>query len=191
MAFDTRAAGVGVGAPTPTPYIPGRFYDSAWYAAAATTSAGAAGRVELVPFCTNRDLVIDRIGVAVSTLVSSALAKCAIYGSDASGWPFDLLLEPVGDLDCSTTGAKMHTVNFEFGASRLYWLAVRHSSTATLRAIPLSGAPQCGLQSDSATAYNTVIRRTLAYVAPLPAVWGFLASELVSATPTSIRVRAA
>lgn len=189
--IDERAKGIGIGSSTPSPYLAGRFYDPAWYATASTTSAGVANRVELVPFSANRDLVIDRLGIAVSTGVASALAKCAIYGSDAQGWPADLLLEPSGDLDCATTGAKFYTVSFTFGSNRLYWLVVRHSSTATLRATPLSGAPNLGLQSDNATAYNTVIRRTLAYATALPASWGFSAAELTSASPTSIRIRAA
>lgn len=172
--------------------VVGNFYDNAFQATAPTTSAGAANRVELMPFCVASRMRIDQIGVACSTLIAAALGKCCIYAGGNDGWPDALLYEGASDLDFGSTGYKAHTIDFTFDGSRMYWLGVRHSSTATLRAVPAAGAMSLGVAGSSGTAYFTAIRRTLAYATPLPASWGFLASELVGgANPTSIRMRAA
>lgn len=168
-----------------------RYYDHSPHATGSTTIAGAANRCDLMPFYTSVPLAIDRIGVAVSTAAAGALGRIGIYGSGADGWPSDLLYEGPSDLDLSTTGYKFHGLTFQFDSGTQYWLAVRHSSTATLRAIPVAGCYNLGLTSDTANNYFTEIRRTITFADPLPSTWGFMASELNASIPPSVRFRAA
>lgn len=171
--------------------IVGQYYDNAFQGTAATTLAGAANRVDMAPFYTSVPLRIDQLGVAVSTAVASALGRCFIYGSDADGWPDDLLYEGDSNLDFGGTGYRSHTLDFTFDSGRQYWVGVRHSSTATVRAINVSSAVNLGAFSSTGTTYFTMVRRTLTFATPLPAEWAFVASDRTSANPPSIRMRAA
>ena len=172
--------------------IVGQYYDNAFQATSPTTLAGAANRVDMAPFYTSARLRIDRIGVAVSTAVASALGRCFIYGSDADGWPDDLLYEGSSDLDFSGTGLREHTLDFTFDSGRQYWVGVRHSSTATLRTINLGSAVNLGPNGGAATNYFSAIRRTITFANALPSTWNFVAGDRVAnVTPPSIRMRAA
>jgi hypothetical protein len=172
--------------------IVGQYYDNAFHSAGSATLAGAAGRLDLLPFYTSVPLRIDELGVSVSTAVTSALGRCCIYSSDADGWPDQLLYEGGSNLDFGTTGFKAHSLNFLFDSGRQYWLGCMHSSTATLRSIPLTSAVNLGLNTNNGTNYNSAIRRSLTFGNPLPSSWGFTASDLVVAfSVNSIRMRAA
>ena len=139
-------------------------------------------------FCT---LSIDQIGVAVSTAVASAQGKVLIYGSDADGWAGPLLYESAA-LDFASTGYKFETLDFMFQSGTRYWVGIRHSSTATLRAINVSSAVNIGLTTSAATTYATALRRTLAFATGAPVDWNFVnADRSAGVAPTSIRFRAA
>ena len=173
--------------------ISGRYFDGAFHAAASATIIGGANHVVMTPFFTSQPLSINQIGVAVSTGVAGALGRCFIYMAGDSGWPDDLLYEGEADLDFSAAAFVSHALSpvFTFEAGRTYWLGVRHSSTATLRGIPLTSVVNLGLQSNVAAAYFTIVRRSLAFATPLPAKWGFVAGDLIAnAVPPSIRMRA-
>lgn len=169
----------------------GRYYDQALQASNGATSAGAANRVEMSPYITSQRLRIDEIGVAVSTAVAGSLMKCFIYASGASGWPDELVYEATTDLSGDATVFAAHTVDFTFDNGRKYWIGVRHSSTATLRAIINNSMANLGAVSANGSTYNTMLRDTLAYATPLPASWTFAEAQLAAGSPTSIRMRAA
>lgn len=172
--------------------IVGQYYDNSFQGTASSTLAGAANRVDMAPFYTSATLRIDQIGVAVSTAVASALGKIVIYGSDANGWPSTLLYEGSSDLDFSTTGYKSHTLDFTFNSGTQYWLGIRSSSTATIRAINTSSAVNLGVNGSSGSNYFTVLRRTITYADAAPNPWNFLTVDrAANITPPSIRMRAA
>lgn len=169
----------------------GQYYDNAFHASGAATLAGAANRIDLSPFYTSAPMTIDQIGVAVSTGAAAAQGKVVIYASGATGWPSTLFFES-GALDFATTGFKSETLDFTFQSGTQYWVGVRHSSTATLRAVAIASSPNIGLLTSAATTYGTVLRRTLTFADPAPAVWNFVNGDRVAAiNPTSIRFRAA
>lgn len=175
--------------PNAVPVAIGRWYDGAFHGANPGTLAGAANRLDLGPFFTSQPLRVDRVAVAVSTAVASALAKIVIYNSNDDGVPDQLIYES-GDLDCSTTGGKEVTVDITFDANRVYWLGYRHNSTATLRSIVSSSALNMGMSSSNSSTMLSCLRRTVAYASAAPDPWAFTDSDAVFATPPSIRMRA-
>lgn len=175
--------------PNAGPYISGRYYDNSFHATNATTIAGVANRVEMSPFFCSTPFELTEVGVSVSTAVSSAIGKCFIYNSGLDGLPGTLLWESSSDLAFNSTGYKFHSVTGSLANGRIYWVGVRHSSTATLRGVPLSSCVNLGLGSNNGTVYNTCIRSTLAYATPLPSTWTFAESQLTSSIITSIRLR--
>lgn len=173
--------------------IPGQFYDNAFQGANATTLTGVANRAVMAPFYTSTRMRIDQYGVAVSSGVAGALGRLFIYGSNSEGWPDELLHESPIDLNFATSGYKFDAVDFTFDAGRQYWLGILNSSTASIRAVSTTSAVNLGLGTSTGTTYATVIQRTVASFAnPLPANWGFVASERgLAVAPPSIRMRAA
>lgn len=172
--------------------IVGRYYDQGFLSQAHGTVAGAANRMDLFPYFPSTTHKIDRLGVYVTTGVGSALGKLVIYSSTKDGWP-DKLLLATGDLDLATTSTyREATVSFTFEAGVLYWLGMRHSSTATVSGIPLANCLNMGLPNSSGVNYVTVIRRTVTYANAAPDPWVFTATELVANNmPPSIRFRIA
>ncbi|MDX5412761.1 MAG: hypothetical protein LPK02_06915 [Rhodobacterales bacterium] len=171
--------------------IVGQYYDNAFHGTASSTLAGATNRVDMAPFYTSTPLRINQLGVAVSTGAASTSVKVFIYGSNAEGWPDDLLYETAA-LSSATATYVFETLDFTFDSGRQYWVGVRHSGTATVRAINVSSACNLGLTSNTASNYATILRRTITFADPLPANWNFLNSDRVAnVTPPSIRMRAA
>lgn len=171
--------------------VTGQYYDNSFQGAANATLAGAANRIDLAPYYTSVDLTIDQIGVAVSTAVASAQGKVVVYSADANGWADELLLE-TGVLDFGTTGYKSENVNLTFNRGTIYWLGVRHSSTATLRSINVSSAVNLGLTSAIASNYATILRRTLTFATAATDPWVFTNTDrTANVAPPSIRFRAA
>jgi hypothetical protein len=164
--------------PLPAGLISGRFYDCS-YAQAATTLPGFADRMEIAPFMFPRDVTIDRLAVVVSTGVASAQGKIVLYAVDASGLPADLIHESAA-LDFSTTGSKTAPVDLSFTTGQLVWWGVRHSSTATIRALSAGGALPLPYASPGDNGPATVLRRTLAFATPAPSAWGWNIAELTA-----------
>jgi hypothetical protein len=172
--------------------IVGQYYDNAFHAAGRTTLAGAANRVDMAPFYTSAPLRIDQLGVAISGAVSGSSLRCFIYGSDADGWPDDLLYEGPSDMSGSASGYVNHTLDFAFESGRQYWMGVRWSANTTVRAIPLTSAANLGSNGAAATQYFTTIRRTITFADPLPATWNFVAGDrAANVAPPAITFRAA
>ena len=171
--------------------VVGNYYDNSFQGTASGTLAGATNRVVMAPFYTSERLRIDQLGIAISTAVASSSLKCFIYGSDASGWPDELLYEGSSDLSGATTGYKSHSLDFTFDSGRQYWLGVKMNSTATYRTLNVSSAVNLGLSGNNATSYYTVITRTLTYANALPDPWSFVSTDLAASSPPSIRMRAA
>lgn len=179
----------GFGLPKISP-VTGRFYDGGAFAAT-TTIAGAANRCELYPVLFSGALSIDQIGVAVSTAVASAQAKVVVYSATAAGVPNALLFESAA-LDCATTGFKQVAASLSFAANTVYWLGVHHSSTATVRGIPVAGLPSLGMAAGADTALGSILRRTVTFANAAPNPWNFVASEVVAnGVAPAVRMRKA
>lgn len=174
------------------PSITGEYYDQSFGTNTAQTIVGVANRLALYPYLVPADFAIDLIGVAVSTAVASATIKIVIYDVDASGLPSELLYEG-GDLDCSTTGYKSESITYTFQKGKRYWIGVRHSSTATTRAVPIASQKPLGtiVSGSTGTTYDTIIQTTVTYADPAPNPFVFTTSMLLAASATSIRMRAA
>lgn len=169
----------------------GSYYDNSFTAGAPTTIIGAADRMEVSPYFSGFNFTIDRIGVNVSTGVASALAKVVIYSTTVSTGAPNALLYESASLDCSTTGTKEVAASLTFTAGVQYWIGVRHSSTSTVRAVPLTNCKCIGLGVSTSTTYMTALRVTLAFATAASSTWPSVsAAQLVSTTPVSVRMRA-
>jgi hypothetical protein len=157
--------------------------------AATGAFAGAANQFDLYPFSPRADVTLDRLGINCTVAVASALAKIAVYASDANGRP-DQRLTETGDLDCSTTGAKLATVSRTLRRGTVYWIGVRHSATATLSSWAALATPDINGGTIVTTA-RKVLRRTLTYATAAPTSWGFLSSEINAGPATAVWLRAA
>lgn len=173
-------------------FVVGNYYDNAFRVTGSSSLAGAANRMELYPFMVSTPLRIDQIGVECTTAAAAATGKCLVYEAGADGWPDALVYETATPLDFSAMGYKSEAVNILFDRDRVYWVGIRHSSTATLRTIAASGALSLGPAGSTGATYYTVLRRTLAFATAAPNPWSFVSSDLVAnIPPTSIRMRAA
>jgi hypothetical protein len=157
--------------------------------AATGTLAGVANQFDLFPFSPRADVTLDRLAINCTGAVASALAKLAVYTSDASGRP-DQRLTETGDLDCSTTSTKLATVSLNLRRGTVYWIGVRHNSTATLSAWAATATPDINGGAIATTA-RKVLRRTLTYATAAPASWGFISSEINAGPSTAVWLRAA
>jgi len=156
--------------------------------AATGTLAGSAGRIDLFPFLARADIVTDRLMLNCTTAVAGALARIALYASDAAGRPAALITE-TADIDLSTTGAKSVTLTHSFRQGRTVWLGLRHSSTATVSAWATTATPDINGGTAPVTTLRKVLRRTVAWGTPLPATWGFASTEITAAAATAIWLR--
>jgi len=170
--------------------VSGQYFDNSFAGAASGTLIGVANRIQLAPYFAPQTFSIDRIGCLVSTAVAGSLFKIVIYSANADGWP-DARLYESGNLSGAAAAFVEATMSFTLNAGVVYWLGVRHSSTCTLRTIPVSSARSLGLTTSNATSYATVLQRTLTYATAAPSSWAFVAGDLVAnVTPPSIRFRA-
>lgn len=152
------------------------------------TLAGAANRIDLMPFRAGFDFTADALGVLCSTAAASALGKLLVYSVDGDGRPDTLLLE-TGTLDFGTTGFKSIGMSLSLTKGARYWLGIRHSSTATLNAHQIYTVPTLYFPTTPTTAPQKLLRRTLAFATAAPSTWGFNAAEAVSASPTAVFLR--
>lgn len=157
---------------------------------ASAALTGVANRTELYPFMARKSLTINGLGMHCLTAVAAAQAKLLVYESDALGRPASILLE-TDVVDLSTTGNKSVAVSLFLRRGLTYWLGIRHSSTATVSAWTAQSTPDINGGSTLVAAARKVLRRTLAFGTPAPAVWGFDSSEIASANPPAIWLRMA
>jgi Protein of unknown function (DUF2793) len=141
-----------------------------------TTTAGAAGRMEIAPWSCPFDMAADQVGVLCSTAVAAAQAKIVCYNSDTDGRPNSLLFE-TAVLDLSTTGFKSLTQALSFVRGGLYWLGLRYSSSAAVNAHQPYNSPVLGFASPPTSAVNKVLRRVLTFATAAPTPWAWSATE--------------
>ncbi len=159
-------AGVHVAFPVPS----GGFAHLSVNAAASSTIATAANRLDLMPFLPMRTITIDQMRIEPITAgAAGTTARLGIYASNAAGNPDALLREGLTTIDTSvgavtrTTAITPITLN----AGTIYWIAVLSSGAPTYRGIPVNGVMPLDGDSSIIGIY-TLRRATFAYAA-LPA----------------------
>ena len=151
--------------------------------------AGVADRIDQFPFSPRADLTVDLAAVNVTTLLAAALGKVVIYNADANGRPNGLLLE-TGTLDFSIAGVRTVAAAITLRRGTIYWLGIRHSSTATLSAWASTATPDLNGGAPVTTA-RKVLRRTLVFATAASASWVYSAAETAVGPATAIWLRAA
>jgi hypothetical protein len=162
------------------------FHNALLNATALTTVAGAANRLDFMPFIPALGFTCNELAVEVTTLLAASLAHVGIY-DDLNGVPNNRLAFSASALDCATTGVKTAAISQALVAGRIYWLAVLTSSTQTLRAIPLAGLLPLAAPT-SGTAISVLRRATFTFAA-LPATAP--ATVLTSAVAPWVRMKVA
>jgi hypothetical protein len=140
-----------------------------------TTLAGSADRLQLFPWTPGEDITITAIGVECQTAVAAANAKVIVYDTSATTRGPEDLLKETANLDCSTTGYKSEAWAYTFLKGVTYWVGVRTSSTATLRATAAGGMPNIGRSASSGTGSANVIQKTLAFASAAGNPYGAVA----------------
>ena len=154
-----------------------------------TTLAGAANRIDLMPWLCPFSMTADQLGALCSTAVAASTIKILAYASDANGYPSTKLFE-TATLDTATVGFKSIAQAFTFVAGTLYWLGVRHSSTSTLNAHQPYTCPTLCFPAAPTSAAPKILRRVLTFATAAPSPWGFVAAEVTAATPSALFIRA-
>lgn len=155
---------------------------------ALATLAGAANRIDIYPFIPDRTFTSDLVFVNVTTLIAAALGKVVVYASDASGNPSTLLAETL-TLDFGTAGNRSVALAMSWVAGTVYWIGLRHSSTATVSVFPVTSTPLINGGAALVTTARSILRRTLTFATPASASWGFISSEISNATATALALR--
>lgn len=160
------------------PYISGRYYNNALSGATLGAVAGAANRFDAVPFYCSSDVEIDEFGAECIISVAGSNIKVAIYSSGDDGLPFQLLYGGT-DLPTATTGYKSYNDTIILEGGKVYWFAIRFSSTQTVRGVPLGSTFSLGPTSPSGNTMFTILRKTLTYSTDWPSDNPFTFSHLV------------
>lgn len=187
-AVDTKAS-----RPVPGPHArepgltTGSYICATLIAGALGTVAGAANRLDFMPFIPARDIVLDELAIEVTTLIAGSQARVGIYSSTAAGLPDALLTGQGTLLDCASTGPKPSAIApITLSAGVVYWLAVHTSSTQTLRSLAAGALLSLG-NAATGTAIYTLRRATSTFANGLPAVAP--ATTLTSAAAPWLRLR--
>ena len=170
-------------------YVAGNFYDQSRGAAAATTLAAAANRLDVMPFTVWKDLTIDQIGIAVST-GATGNANVVIYESDpTTGWPSNRIYVSA-NLSTASIAYVQVAYSYTFRKGVRYWIGVHTSAAPSLRSIPIANLHNLGIAGSTGTTYYSVLRQTVTFGSS-PATWTFASAQLTSSDGYSIRMRAA
>lgn len=147
------------------------------------------------PFIVSKTINVDRIGLAVSTLLAGSTCRVGIYADSGNTAPSTLVSgSDAGTLNTASTGLKTNTISVTLQANNLYWLAYECSTAATLKLmyIPLGYQPNIlGLVPTGASvASGTGYTATNTYGA-LPASFPSAGRTIISTAPIEIVVRLA
>ena len=139
----------------------------AWYSSprSGTALSGSSltiNKLYAMPFITPKAITLDRMGVYVSTLGTSAHGRMGIY-SDSGQYPSSLVID-AGAIDASTTGAKTLTISQALNANSLYWLVYVCDVAHAIYCIPVAGVINVlGTSSALGTAQNAGLYASQTY----------------------------
>lgn len=168
--------------------IPGRYYDQAAGAGSISSYTLVNNTIVLSPYFVPVAWSIDQAGIFISSL--STKARIVIYSAGEDSWPSELLLE-TAEFNTNATSYRSVATSFTFAANTQYWIGLRSSGAGSCYSIPIVSAPNLGLIGSTLSGYYSVLRRSSTFSDDPPSTWTFSSSDLVSAFPPSIRMRAA
>lgn len=159
---------------------PGSYYDNKFFGQPTyTTLAGTADKVIFFPYCVARDMVIDRIGVEVTSALAGSNCKLAIYDLSSDYWPGARSTQ-TASISTAATGLAYASLTYTFYVGVHYWLAVRFSGTQSIRSIPRSNAITFGQAGDVSQDHYTRLDETLAFATGMPDTWSYADSQRTS-----------
>jgi hypothetical protein len=179
---------VGVGGNIPYKTSAGRWHVNSGDTTTLTTLAGVANRIDLGPWLCPQDMTVDQVGALCSTALAASLGKVVCYASDSEGRPDTLLFE-TATLDFAAVGFKQVAQAATFLRGTLYWLGLRHSSTATVNAHQPYCSPTLGFPTIPTASPNKLLRRTLTFTTAATANWTYAAAEETAANLPAIFLR--
>lgn len=154
------------------------------------TQAQVANRTVCAAFVPAYDIVIDQLGVSVSTLLAGANCKVVIYASDANGRPTTVIIES-GNISAAATGTVFATIsNTTLTAGVKYWIGVRSSGTQTLRTLNVSALPVLSYTSAATPVAQQTLILTETF-ANAAATWSYASSQHSNALMPLVLMRAA
>lgn len=168
--------------------ITGNYYDNSPNGGNSSSFTLNANSINLAPFFVSRSFSIDQIGIYMSSIGSQA--KIVIYSAGADGWPNELLYES-SSFNINSTGYRHTNIDFAFASNTSYWIGVRSSGSGSCYSVPVNSQANFGTLGATGGFYYSMIRRTLTFATAATTPWTFSSSDLISANPPSIRMRAA
>jgi hypothetical protein len=174
------------------PMVPaaGEFIANGQNGGALGTAAQVANRTVIVPYIPMRSVTIDQLGLSVSTFVASANLKCIIYASDANGRPSTVLRE-TANIDAGSNGTKFASItSLTLEAGTMYWIGLRSSSTATVRALSVGSVYPLTYTNAATPLIETTLILTETF-ANAAATWTYAASQHSNVAPPLILMRVA
>lgn len=169
-------------------YPSGSHFDNSIFGGG-TSLNGVANNMDISPMMVSKQVTVDRIGAFVTSASAGNNIKVVIYRSDISGVPTTLEHE-TADLSTSSYGYTYESYSQTFYPNIQYWVGIRHSANAQLRALAV--ALNIGLVGATATSYGMIMRQSLAFGTAAPSTWTFSTSDLVqNVLPYSVRFRVA
>ena len=154
------------------------------------TQAQVANRTVCAAFVPAYDLVIDQLGVSVSTLLAGANNKVVIYASDANGRPTTVIIES-GNISAAATGTVFATIaSTTLTAGVKYWIGVRSSGTQTLRTLNVSALPVLSYTNAATPVAQQTLILTETF-ANAAATWTYASSQHSNALMPLVLMRAA
>lgn len=155
-----------------------------------TTSTRAldADTIDLAPWIPLFDFTADRMACNVTTAAATSKVKLLVYSSDVSGKTDQLLIES-SELDCSTTGAKEATIDYDFKKGVQYWVGLRCNTTTPTLSVFQSYTSVSLDTSGVETGTRKRISRSLSYATASPTTWVYNHNETDSGNAASIWFR--
>lgn len=186
-SFSTMADTMRQASSSPFVFTSGNYYDNTLTATAITQMTSVGNRFEAYPFYCGQDVEISEFGVVAASFVAGSNVKVAIYSNGADGLPADLLFGST-DISTASTGYKAQDPGLSLEAGKMYWFAVRQSSTFSLRAIPVASAKALFASNSTATSYITGLRKTLTFADAWPSTTPFTTTDYIAnITPVLFR----
>lgn len=148
------------------------------------TLQGSAGRLDMYLWTARATFVVTGVSINCTTAVASSGVKVVVYECDSNGRP-DKLIYTSAEMDCSTTGMKTASANFEVVQGKKYSIGLWHSSTATVSTWGQNAVPDINGGTSITSLSRKVFRRSVSFASSAPDPWGYSGSEIFSGTAPS------
>lgn len=168
-------------------YLPGNYYDSAINTASSSTYRFSQDELIINPYYTNQRIRIDQIGIVVTG--NTEISDCYIVAYDTNfiGEPTNVLF--ISDnLNTTSSGYKAVSVDFTFGAFKMYYIGLYCSKRVSFRSLAVGQTIPLGLVTSTSTTYYSSLVRTISNT---PDPYNIQAVYYSNKKPISVRFRVA